>query len=234
MNRLLAAVSPANLFSLFFPQLCAACERDLRSGETVLCTYCIVRLPYTGHLLASGNPLERLFYGKAKISAAAAFYHFHKGGRTQQLAHLLKYGGRQDVGFFIGTQLGNALLDARRFRVIDHVIPVPLHPSRLRKRGYNQAACISSGICAVTGWAHFPEGLERVRASSTQTLKHRYERFTNVDGIFSVKEPEQHIGKRILLVDDVVTTGSTLVACAEVLLSIPGAEVFPVAMAAAG
>ncbi len=234
MPNLFHSLQPSHFFALFFPELCAACEKDLRSGEMVLCTGCIVRLPRTGHEASAGNSLEQLFYGKVNLVAAVAFYHFRKGGHVQQLAHLLKYDGRQDVGVFVGKMIGQALMESERFTLIDQVIPVPLHPSRLRKRGYNQAACISEGIAAVTGWTHFPQGLQRLRASDTQTRKQRFERFVNVDGIFRVTDPPQHQGKRILLVDDVVTTGSTLVACAEALSVVPDVALFSAAMAAAG
>ncbi|MEY4593872.1 MAG: hypothetical protein RIQ47_282 [Bacteroidota bacterium] len=233
MNRMLNAIHPDNFFSLFYPKLCASCQRDLRSSENVLCTGCVFRLPKTDQINVSENSLERLFYGKVEIVAAAAFYRFQKGGRIQRLAHLLKYEGRQDVGDFTGRLIGQSLLTSCRFKDVQQVIPVPLHPSRMRKRGYNQAACISAGIAAITGWQHFPNGLQRIRASDTQTLKHRYARFENVDGIFRVSHPEQHYGKRILLVDDVVTTGSTMAACAEALVKISGVSVFPVAMAVA-
>jgi ComF family protein len=231
---MLNAIHPANFFALFFPKLCASCQKDLRTSETVLCTSCIIRLPKLDQLDLGENTMERLFYGKVEIAAAAGYFRFQKGGRIQHLAHLLKYEGRQDVGDFTGRLIGQSLLSSNRFKEVQQVIPVPLHPSRLRKRGYNQAACISAGISAVTGWQHFPNGLHRVRASDTQTLKQRYARFENVDGIFRVNDPDQHYDKQILLVDDVVTTGSTMVACAEALVKIPGVKVFPLSMAVAG
>lgn len=222
-----------DFISLFYPHLCAACGSDLRKGMHVLCAGCLFRLPRTDFHRQADNPVERLFKGKVTIHAATALFHFSKGEKVQRLAHALKYKGRQDIGLFAGELIGEEILSSTRFGIIDAVIPVPLHPDRLRKRGYNQAAAISEGVSLRTGAIHWPDGLVRTRATETQTRKHRFERFRNVDRIFTVSEKHDLSGMHVLLVDDVLTTGATLVACAESLLQVKGVRVSIAAMATA-
>lgn len=220
-------------FSLFYPSLCAACAADLRRGEQVLCLRCILYLPQTDHFQRIENPVRLLFAGKVGIRSAAALFYFSKGEKVQQLAHLLKYGGRMDVGEFTGRMIGEQVVRSSSMQDVQAVVPVPLHLDRLRKRGYNQAACISAGISEASGILHLPDALIRLRASDTQTRKQRFDRYQNVDSIFQVRDPATVAGKHILLVDDVITTGSTLIAAVEALREVPKVEVSVVAMAAA-
>jgi ComF family protein len=223
----------SDFMALFYPVLCAACERDLRRGESVICTRCRYLLPRTGYDIRTGHPMEKLFIGNTKVQAATALFHFKKGGGVQRMMHGLKYDGRKDVGFTTGKMLAERW---KQFPCEWHpelIVPVPLHPRRQKKRGYNQAEAICIGFSAELNIEHCPDGLIRSVESDSQTLKHRYERHTSMEGIFIVNRPEKMAGKKVLLVDDVVTTGATLIACAEALTQVQGATVMVGAIAVA-
>lgn len=222
-----------SLFDLYFPNLCGSCNRNLRKGESVLCTRCRLYLPLTDHFTVSDNPFERLFYGRAAIRSAAALFGFQKGGGIQRMVHLLKYGGRTDIGVFAGRMIGEQLLENARFRGIDRIVPVPLHADRLRTRGYNQAECIAEGIASVTGWPIDTTTLRREKASETQTAKGRYDRSVNVEHIFRVRQLAPAGVRHYLLVDDVVTTGATLVSCIQAIHASGSAEVSVASLAMA-
>jgi predicted amidophosphoribosyltransferase len=149
------------------------------------------------------------------------------------MIHHLKYKQRPDVGVEVGAWYGRDLLQVPAFASIDLIIPVPLHPEKLRLRGYNQAACFAEGLGIGMGKTVLPDGLRKVVATSTQTRKHRFDRFRNVEHVFQAADPAGLTGRHILLVDDVITTGSTLVSCAETLLEVPGVRISIVGMAAA-
>lgn len=223
----------SDFISLFYPLICAACDNDLRQGEDVVCTRCRYLLPRTGYVLQSGHPLERLFMGRARVEAATALFHFAKGSGVQRMVHGLKYHGRQDIGIAIGRMLAERWKQFPSRHHPDVVIPVPLHRRRLQQRGYNQAEAVALGFSQASGTVHLPDALVRIVESSTQTLKLRYERHSSMDGIFKVNRSEELSGKKVLLVDDVITTGATLIACAEALAEVPGMALMVGAIAVA-
>jgi ComF family protein len=177
------------------------------------------------------NPVVKHFWGKIPVHHATSYYHFSKGEKVQKLIHQLKYKGRQDVGHFIGKTMGLELRDWMTRS--DLIIPVPLHEARLKKRGYNQSECFADGLSEGSGITVNSKSLIRSKATETQTAKHRFERYKNMEEVFFVKEPEAIYGKNILLVDDVITTGSTLIACAEKLLEAGSGKINIAAIAAA-
>lgn len=221
-----------DLLWMMYPSLCAACSRPLFTGEECICTPCRFHLPRTGFHLHTENPVVKQFWGKTNIKNATAYYYFSKGERVQKLIHHLKYKGRRDVGIFIGKLMGMELQESI-YNEIDLVIPVPLHVKRLRQRGYNQSDCFAEGLSAGLKKDFSLTALERVEATSTQTRKHRFERFRNVENIFRVKVESSICNKKILLVDDVITTGSTLISCSEAILKVPGTTVSIAAIACA-
>ncbi len=218
---------------LVFPETCPACMSPLNKGEKCLCTSCRFRLPRTQYYRDDQNPVFKHFWGKVHIEGASAYYHFGKGEKVQRLIHHLKYKGRKDVGEFTGELFGYEIMNTQPFSAVNLIVPVPLHPAKLRIRGYNQSECFAEGIAKAMGVSYHHEALLRLKATDTQTRKHRYERYENVNKVFSVPSPELVAGKHILLVDDVITTGSTFIACAEELLSIPGTKVSIGALACA-
>lgn len=210
------------LLGLLFPRLCVCCGNSLFSHEEVICDYCELHLPRTGFHLSDDNPVSRVFWGRVNIANAAAFYHFNKGNRVQQLVHSLKYKGADQVGTFIGKRYAYELLGSENFREVEVVVPVPLHWKKLRKRGYNQSEVFAKGIAEVMKIPVVSGSLVRIKASETQTRKSRFVRWENVKDKFSIRKPEKLANKHILLVDDVITTGATLEACAQALLTVEG------------
>ena len=212
----------ANFLALFFPQLCPACGNELVSHEKVICTDCHYNLPLTNFHLQTDNIVARQFWGKINLEGAYALYYFTKGGKVQNLIHYFKYKGMQQIGNTLGNIAGSQLAANPKFASIDYIIPVPLHKSRLKERGYNQSACFAQGLAEKLNGSVEEDNLIRTRATETQTHRSRFERFENMQEVFAVKNPEKLKGRHVLLVDDIVTTGSTLEACAIPLLQIEG------------
>jgi len=214
-----------DFFSLFFPRICLSCGNNLFRHEEVLCTYCLHQLPKTSFSSQEDNPVFRNFWGRTNISHATSMYFFAKGGKVQHLLHLLKYKGKKEIGEYIGKIYGEDLKKSLFYSDIDVIIPVPLHPRRKRKRGYNQSEIFAKGLSESLVKPYDTRTLIRTYASETQTKKSRFRRWENVKEIFDLKDHQHLINKHILLVDDVVTTGATLEACASMLLKIPGVKV---------
>ena len=206
-----------DLYKLFYPAVCAGCSRVLLRGEDVLCLSCRYRLPQTNFHKQPGNPMEKHFWGKVDFERAAAFVHFHKSNSVQRMMHMLKYRGRRDVGYYLGKLYAGELKTTEPFSNADVIIPVPLHPSKQRRRGYNQAEVIARGLSDGLNIPCRTDLLVRSHNTATQTRKSRVERWVNVSKIFAFTQPGALDGKRLMLVDDVVTTGSTLEACAKVI-----------------
>lgn len=174
---------------------------------------CALHLPRTHFEKEEGNPVSRIFWGRTRLEAATSGYFFKKGNLIQKLVHGLKYKGEQQSGVFLGKMLGGILEGQPGFINTRLIIPVPLHPRKLRKRGYNQSECIAEGLSARLGIPFDAKSLIRSKYSDTQTRKSRYSRWENVEGKFQIKAPSRVAGQHVLLVDDVLTTGATLEAC---------------------
>jgi len=220
-----------DFISLLFPRLCYACGNQLMRNENLICTECFVVIPRTNYHFIEDNPVAQLFWGRCLIEKAAAFSYYNKGSRIRKLIHNLKYNGIREIGYDLGRLYGLSLKTSGFINDIDIIIPVPLHPMKKRIRGFNQSETISMGIADAT---HLPvdiKSLARVLVSATQTKRSRYERWTNVEGIFQVLDSQTIMGKHVLLVDDVITTGSTIESCTNELLKIEGVKVSVVALA---
>jgi ComF family protein len=214
----------ADFVSLLFPQLCPACGESLVDGEPVICTGCRFTLPYTNFHLQPDNIVARQFWGKLDLQGAYALYYFVKGGKVQNLMHHFKYKGIQQIGNLLGNIAGEQLVKSAVFNSVDVIIPVPLHKSRLKERGYNQSICFADGLAQKLNKVVDNDNLVRVKSTETQTHKSRFLRFENMQEVFAVVNPERLKNKHILLVDDVITTGSTLEACGVKLLKIEGVK----------
>jgi ComF family protein len=222
-----------DLISLFYPRICLACGNTLFRQEDTICTYCLFHLPKTNFHKEADNPVSRIFWGRVPLYSAAAYYHFGKGGKVQHLIHQLKYKGHQEIGVYIGKLYGLELLESPLFSGVDFIMPVPLHLSKLRKRGYNQSELFAAGLCNSLPARLDIHSLYRRLASETQTRKSRFSRWENVKEIFALRDEEKLTGKHLLLVDDVITTGATIEACASMLLKIPDVRVSVAALACA-
>ncbi len=214
------------LLALFYPRLCNACGESLLSGEECICTFCQFHLPRTHLHEHQGNKFSQIFWGRVSIETATALYYYQKGGKVQHLIHQLKYRGRKEIGRYLGKALGYDLKQAAPFARLDLVIPVPLHAARQRQRGFNQSEVFGQGIAQAMNLPLVNDALIRATATATQTRKTRFRRWQNVETVFQVVKPELLENKNLLLVDDVVTTGSTLEACATQLLKVPGVKVW--------
>ncbi len=204
-----------SMFRLLFPKLCMGCGNPLVNSEQTLCLNCLFAMPRTHYQSLEDNPVEQLFWGKMPDLRAMAWCHFVKGGTLQTLLHALKYHHRPDVGEVLGRQM--ALECVTWLQPVDVIVPIALHNNRLQKRGYNQAACIAKGIASVMKVPVCSDVLVRVVDTATQTKMRVFERYENTQGIFGVEMGEALAHKHVLLVDDVITTGATLLAAAQTL-----------------
>lgn len=214
-----------DFINLMFPDLCVVCGRALQKNEHHLCLSCLHDIPKTNYHLMDENPVEKRFWGKVPVCRATSYFFFQKGAASQKLLHLLKYQGYKEIGEFMGRYAAVDLLDSPDFASIDLIIPVPLHPRKYKLRGYNQSEWIGKGISAIFNKPQDTTTLLRVRENTTQTSKSVFERYENTEGIFALSNTTALEGKHILLVDDVLTTGSTLEACVRALLEIPGIKI---------
>ena len=214
-----------DFLSLVFPKVCHACGKSLLKKEDCICTHCLYHLPKTNFHLYADNPVVKLFWGRTPIASASSMYSFSKGGKVQQLIHQLKYRGKKEIGISLGKHYGIELKKSPLFSSANVVMPVPLHRKKMKKRGYNQSETFAQGIAQSMDIESPANVLLRKFSSDTQTRKSRFARWKNVEEIFCVVAPEKLEGKHVLLVDDVVTTGSTLEACANKILEVPGTKV---------
>jgi ComF family protein len=211
-----------DFLNLFFPNNCAACGNALQQQEQILCIKCEFKLPVTGFHQHRENPVSEVFWGRADLETATSFLFFNKGGQVQKLVHLLKYNRKKEVGLFLGKRLGIQLNDSPLYSSVDMIVPVPLHPKKQHKRGFNQSTVIALGISEATGKPVDCDNLVRLVHTDSQTKKSRYSRWENVKDVFDLQRPEEFVGKHILLIDDVLTTGATLEACADKLMEVEG------------
>lgn len=204
----------SDFFHLFIPRICPACENPVLKREKILCMSCRYLLPKTNYHLLRDNPVERLFWGRVNISVASCFYFFQKQGKVQQMLHCFKYKGNREIGLELGKTYGKDLLLQDEFKRNQVIIPVPLHHEKRRIRGYNQSEVFAEGLAGSMKLPISADNLKRKNNSASQTRKTRYKRWENVEHVFFLDAPEKVNGLRVLLVDDVVTTGATLEACA--------------------
>lgn len=223
MNQIQQGIS--DVLELLFPSLCITCGERLITQEKYLCFNCWNDLPQTYFHKDKNNKVAQLFWGRVHIENATSYFSYRKGSSYQQLIHFIKYKGLKELGFETGLRFGNELKESELFNETDIIVPVPLHPKKEKTRGYNQCLWIAKGIAQTMNKPIAAGNLYRKIYTSTQTRKTRFERWQNVEGIFGLNEPGVFFGKHILLVDDVVTTGSTLEACAYQLLQLKDTKV---------
>jgi len=210
---------------LFYPHTCTGCGSDLLGKKNLLCMRCIAELPHTNFEKYEDNMVERIFWGRLPVKAAHSEFYFSKGQIIQHLIHELKYNNNKEIGIYLGEYMGKNLLQSSRFTNIDYLIPLPLYADKEFSRGYNQAEIICNGASNSMQVPIMVKNVIRQRNTETQTRKHRAERWENVSGSFKVTNQASLIGKNLLLIDDVITTGATLEACAQVLLKVQGVSI---------
>lgn len=210
---------------LFYPQLCVGCGAEMTSSDyQCFCFLCRRHLRETRFHLTADNAVTERLWGRLPLRAGAALYYFQKRAPIQRALHQLKYGNQPEVGILIGRLYGRLLAQSPVFAGIEGIVPVPLHPIKLRQRGYNQSAVFAQGLSETLQVPVLPNVLVRGVHASSQTKKHRIERYENVETAFGVANPRQIEGRHLLLVDDVLTTGATLESCGTPLTSIDGVQ----------
>lgn len=222
-----------SLVNLFFPPVCTGCHSFLLSNENVICTLCRHNIPLTNHHLNPENEAFKKFYGRIPVEYTSALLYFHKRGIVQELIHNLKYKGQEEIGTVLGTWYAEDLKNSAIIKSTDEIIPVPLHKRKLRERGYNQVTNFGLALSENLKIPYNPTVLFRNIYSKTQSKKNLLNRSEGIDSIFDVAFTEKDHNKHFLLIDDVITTGSTLEACSHALLKIPGAKISIVCMAMA-
>lgn len=221
----------SDLVGLLFPNLCNACGTPLFQSESLICTKCLYDLPFTDYHQHAENRVAKQLWGRLPLNGAMAMLYFRKGAKVQNLIHNLKYNGKTDVGIILGDLLGERLKNSSIYQGIDFIIPVPLHQKKLRLRGYNQSTFIAEGVANKLAIPFSEKILIRTISTESQTKKSRYNRYENMKAVFRIDKPEHIIDKHILLVDDVITTGATLEACANTLFENGAAKVSIAALA---
>lgn len=201
------------LAHLFFPNVCVVCGGELLRGEEGACLQCLYKLPKTNNFIEPDNEAEKLMAGRIPFERIASYCVYTKGGILPPLIYHLKYRHKKNIGLLLGRMFGKDLWGSEFLNPVELIVPVPLHPKREKMRGYNQAEIIAEGLSETTGLPMSAGNLLRVVYNPTQTKRTKTQRWENVKDIFKVADPKLFERKHLLLVDDVITTGSTLEAC---------------------
>ncbi len=221
------------MLNLFFPKVCEACNNVLIDNELLICTNCRHQLPVTNFHFDNSESVKKIVYGRVKLDNATALLHFSKKGIVQQLLHNLKYRGHEQISESLGKWLGAELKTIKAYNDVDVVMPVPLYKTKLRKRGYNQVGKFGKEIAKALNIDYNDTVLVKTKSTKTQVFKGRLKRWNDDGALFNITENESLKGKHILLVDDIITTGATIEACASVLLKIDNIKISLATMAIA-
>ena len=220
--------------NILFPRSCAVCGRRLNVAEDFICGNCYLELPFTQIRGQRGNVVERLFWEQIKIERASSFLWYKGGAKSIRPVLSLKYNDRPQYGIYFGKIMANDLVDTGFFDDIDAIIPVPLAKKKKRKRGYNQSEYIAKGLSMATGIPVRDDVVQRIIANPTQTRLNAEQRKKNVENIFSLVDGEAIEGKHILLLDDVITTGATIMSCAKELDKVENLKISILSLMLAG
>ena len=207
-----------NTLSLLFPKLCLACDQPLVDDDAYICLQCETKLPETDFWQRKENPFLQRFAYDARIESAAALYQYAKGTGVQNLIHKIKYKDQREVALQLGRLLGDKIITSEFFKNIDFIIPVPMHPRKERERGFNQAAVLAQGISEKNGWRIDNSILKKVKYTHVQAQSNYSERLQNVFEAYQCVNATPCKNKKILIVDDVATTGATLQTCVDAIL----------------
>ncbi len=211
------------LTDIMTPRSCAVCGHRLSPGESAVCARCGMRLPRTGHSTdMTGNEMARLFWARISVERAAAMWFYQPHSEVSAVIYRLKYGNRPELGRLMGMAAARELRAAGFFDGTELIVPVPLAKAKMRRRGYNQSEEIARGVAAVTGLPVATNAVARIRDTESQTSKTDVQRVDNVEGAFRLMRPDMVAGRHVLIVDDVVTTGSTVCACGKELMKAGG------------
>ena len=206
----------SRLFDLISPRLCIVCGERLSVTEEVICGKCNLHLPRTGFQRdPRENVMTKMFWGRIPIERATALFYFEAHAETANILYELKYKNHPEIGETMGRMMARELQRGDFFDGIDGIVPVPLAKRRERQRGYNQSMEIAKGVSEITNLPIYNKVVKRKTFNGSQTSKGRWERNENVENVFELLDGDSVRGKHLLIIDDVVTTGATVIACAK-------------------
>ncbi len=200
----------SNIATLIFPRRCIACGEYVAEQMHGICIHCRYDIPLTNYWLTQDNPVRERFAGIVPIVEGSAFFFYSGHSLWRSLVHRFKYGGRWHIARTMGRWYGSELRSSGRYDDVDVIVPIPLHPVKMLKRGYNQSAYLAEGMAEAMGLSVERGAIYRRRNNPSQARRHTAERWQNIEGLFGVRHPERLKAKHILLVDDVLTTGATM------------------------
>lgn len=230
MHKLTNILNDIN--SILLPRVCFGCNTHLSRGEEHLCTVCRNDMPLTEYSFNVENPVDRIFYGRIDVKKASSFLYFRENSIVQQLIHHLKYRNQPQIGGFLGDWYGQIVQKENSpINQIDFIVPVPLHRLKLRRRGYNQVSLFAEKLAYYLQAELAENVLKKTANTKTQTKKGRIGRWQGNHALYILENPSKLENKRVLLVDDVITTGATMEICAKTLLQIPGISLYITSMA---
>lgn len=220
-----------DFIALVFPRNCITCNNPLFKHESMVCNHCYLTLPKSRFHEQENNELERVFAGRVPVVKASAYYLFEKSGKVQKLLHSIKYKNNKTLAEQLGNWYAQSLKDCNEITGADVIIPVPLHPKKQKRRGFNQSEEFAKGISKELGIPINSTNLIRNAFTETQTRKRKFERWENVEGKFELRDPKALEGKTILLIDDVITTGATIEACYDAMKHVRGISISVLSLA---
>lgn len=232
MNTIAGRVKAAEILDFFLPRFCPSCKTKLLSSEEFVCSSCMKNIKMADKERLQAE-FERKFYNKKIISGFISLYVFEKDKELQQIIHSLKYSGRFLIGSFLGRELGKKIRDQIQNWNIDLILPVPLHQLKKAQRGYNQSFYIAKGLSRKINLPVTSGIIKRKKFTQSQTTMNLIERQKNIKGVFRIKSRKRIVGKNILLVDDIITTGFTIAECGKVLLESGAAKIYAASVAIA-
>jgi len=225
----------SDLLHLVYPEQCLCCESELPSGGQYLCMICKNELHVTNfEHYENASALDQLFWGRIQVNNVFSLLYYRENNQSRKILHQLKYSNRPDLAQYMGTLIGDRIRSSEKFKTIDLLIPVPLHEKKRYIRGYNQSEEIAKGIKQQTGIEFSFQFLSRRTHTESQTKKSKFDRWKNVQEVFSVSDVLPENIRHIALVDDVITTGSTLEAAVRMIREKHEVEVSILSIAYAG
>lgn len=210
--------------SLLFPRVCSTCGTPLIGEEQIICLHCKSDLPYARFGAQRDSPLAKLFWGRLDLDWVTSGFIFERESKLQKLIHDMKYRGSADTGLELGKMLGTELIN-NKLADSDVILPIPIHNAKKRVRGYNQAELIANGVGEVLGIEVRNDVLVRKQNTGSQTKKGRISRWQDLQSVYGLKKNVNLNAGKVLLIDDVITTGATIEACAKQLLQFDGVSI---------
>jgi len=213
------------LLNLLFPRLCLLCNSDTPNEDQNFCVECLINMPHTNHFKKKENLACQRFWGRFQFEHAASVLNFYAYSDVRWMMHRLKYEGRKEIGYVLGLLAGKKILASDFFKSVDIIVPIPLHREKKAKRGYNQAAYFGKGISETIGVPMRENVILKRVYTKSQTKMNRVQRVKNVLNSFELVDKQGIQGRHILIVDDVLTTGATIEACAIKLQEVSGVKI---------